>query len=119
MEATAQTAGATGPRVRPRSGVGNQEHLAFHRYFYEKSGNATLLALWQDWELKLRLFFIFDHEAFQSAQDVAGVHEELIAVIETGDHDLIREAFGHHVHFAPGVEVGNPLRDTRGAGRSA
>jgi DNA-binding GntR family transcriptional regulator len=89
-----------------------EKHLAFHRYFYEKSGNATLLALWRDWELKLRLFFIFDHEAFQSAQDVAGVHKELIAVIETGDHDRIREAFGHHVHFAPGIEVGDPLQDS-------
>lgn len=99
-----------------------EKHLAFHRYFYEKSGNATLLALWQDWELKLRLFFIFDHEAFQSAQDVAGVHEELVTVIESGDHDRIREAFGHHVHFAPGIEVGNPLDAAHldpGAGRSA
>jgi DNA-binding GntR family transcriptional regulator len=33
-----------------------EKYLAFHRYFYEKSGNATLLALWRDWELKLRLF---------------------------------------------------------------
>jgi FCD domain len=68
-----------------------EKHLAFHRYFYEKSGNATLLALWRDWELKLRLFFIVDHEAFQHAHDVAGVHEELLAVIETGHHDQIRK----------------------------
>lgn len=89
-----------------------EKHLAFHRYFYEKSGNATLLALWQDWESKLRLFFIVDHEAFQHAHDVTGVHEELITIIESGDHERIRAAFSHHVHDAPGVEVGDPLRGT-------
>lgn len=87
-----------------------EKHLAFHRYFYEKSGNATLLALWQDWESKLRLFFIVDHEAFESVEDVAGVHKELIDVIESGDHERIRAAFSHHVHDAPGTEVGDPLQ---------
>jgi len=88
-----------------------EKHLAFHRYFYEKSGNATLLGLWQDWESKLRLFFIVDHEAFQHAHDVAGVHEDLITVIESGDHESIRNAFSHHVHGAPGTEAGDPLKE--------
>lgn len=96
-----------------------EKHLAFHRYFYEKCGNATLLALWHDWESKLRLFFIVDHEAFQHAPDVAGVHEELIAVIQSGDHERIRAAFAHHVHDAPGTEVGDPLRTNSPAGPSA
>jgi DNA-binding FadR family transcriptional regulator len=40
---------------------------------------------------------------------VAGVHEELIAIIKAGDPDEIRQAFTHHVHNAPGVEAGDPL----------
>jgi DNA-binding GntR family transcriptional regulator len=86
-----------------------EKHLAFHRFFYEHSGNKTLLAMWQDWESKLRLFFIVDHEAFQNARDVAGVHEELMDIIKSGDHERIRDAFTHHVHDAPGTEAGDPL----------
>jgi DNA-binding GntR family transcriptional regulator len=87
-----------------------EKHLAFHRFFYEHSGNATLLSMWQDWESKLRLFFILDHEAFQNSRDVAGVHEDLMGIIQSGDHDAIRAAFTHHVHEAPGTEAGDPLR---------
>jgi DNA-binding GntR family transcriptional regulator len=86
-----------------------EKHLAFHRFFYEHSGNQTLLALWRDWEAKLRLFFIADHEAFENSRDVAGVHEELLNVIRDGDPDRIRAAFSHHVHNAPGTEAGDPL----------
>jgi DNA-binding GntR family transcriptional regulator len=87
-----------------------EKHLAFHRFFYERSGNNTLLSMWQDWESKLRLFFILDHEAFQNSRDVAGVHEELMEIIQSRDPDAIRAAFAHHVHEAPGTEAGDPLR---------
>jgi len=93
-----------------------EKHLAFHRFFYEHSGNKTLLALWEDWESKLRLFFIVDHEAFQNSRDVAGVHEELMDIIRSGDHERIRAAFTHHVHDAPGTEAGDPLRAGHQAG---
>ena len=86
-----------------------EKHLAFHRYFYEKCGNSALLSIWRDWEAKLKLFFILDHEAFQNSHDVAAVHEDLMAVIKAGDQDEIRAAFAHHVHDAPGIEVGDPL----------
>jgi len=98
-------------RAAGRDPVGEiEKHLAFHRYFYEKCGNAMLLSIWRDWESKLRLFFIVDHDAFQNAQEVASTHEALIAVIQSGDKDAIREAFAHHVHQSPGVEVGDPLQ---------
>jgi DNA-binding GntR family transcriptional regulator len=101
-----------------------EKHLAFHRYFYERCGNAALLSIWRDWESKLKLFFILDHEAFQNSHDVAGVHQELLAVIKAGDQDEIRTAFAHHVHDAPGIEVGDPLhtkepRPRRKSSRSA
>jgi DNA-binding GntR family transcriptional regulator len=88
-----------------------ERHLAFHRFFYERANNQTLLQMWRDWESKLRLFFIMDHEAFKSSRDVAGVHEELIEIIQAGDPDAIRVAFTHHVHGAPGVEAGDPLHE--------
>ncbi len=86
-----------------------EKHLAFHRYFYEKCGNESLLSIWRDWESKLRLFFIVDHEKFTNLHDVAEVHEELITIIQSGDQDAIRAAFSHHVHDAPGEEVGDVL----------
>jgi DNA-binding GntR family transcriptional regulator len=93
-----------------------EKHLAFHRYFYERSGNRTLLNLWCDWESKLRLFFIVDHKAFENARDVAAMHEDLIETIRTGGPEAIRTAFAHHVHDAPGVEAGDPLQTTPTAG---
>jgi DNA-binding GntR family transcriptional regulator len=91
-----------------------EKHLAFHRYFYERSGNRTLLDMWSDWESKLRLFFIFDHGAFQDSNDVVAVHEELIDIFRTGGPEEIRSAFAHHVHDAPGTEAGDPLQAARG-----
>lgn len=99
--------------------AGIEKHLAFHRFFYEHSGNQTLLALWTDWEAKLRLFFIADHEAFENSRDVAGVHEELMNVIRDGDADRIRIAFSHHVHNAPGTEAGDPLHTERPISRTS
>jgi DNA-binding GntR family transcriptional regulator len=93
-----------------------EKHLAFHRFFYEHSGNKTLQALWQDWESKLKLFFIVDHVAFQNSRDVAGVHEELMDIIKSGDHERIRDAFAHHVHDRPGVEAGVALHPGGGPG---
>lgn len=78
-----------------------EKHLAFHRFFYERSGNKTLMSLWTDWESKLRLFFIVDHEAFRNVRDVAGVHDELVSIIESGDHDRIHDAFARHIHETP------------------
>lgn len=96
-----------------------EKHLAFHRYFYERCGNASLLSIWRDWESKLRLFFIVDHEAFRDARDVAQVHLDLITTIQSGDAAAIRAAFAHHVHDAPGVEVGDPLSRKDPAPRSS
>lgn len=90
-----------------------EKHLAFHRYFYERSGNRTLLNLWSDWESKLRLFFIVDHGAFQDSKDVVAVHEELIDIFRTGGPEEIRAAFAHHVHDAPGTAAGDPLQAAR------
>jgi DNA-binding GntR family transcriptional regulator len=95
------------------------KHLAFHRYFYERSGNLTLLNLWRDWESKLRLFFIVDHEAFENSRDVVAVHEELIEIMRSGDPEEIRAAFAHHVHDAPGVEAGDPLHAASSEGSAA
>lgn len=93
--------------------VAIEKHLAFHRYFYDRSGNQTLANLWRDWESKLRLFFIVDHEAFENARDVAAMHEELIETIRTGGPEDIRAAFAHHVHDAPGTAADDPLQAAR------
>ncbi|WP_018599968.1 GntR family transcriptional regulator [Mycobacterium sp. 155] len=82
-----------------------ETHLAFHRFFYERCGNAQLLALWMSWESKLKLFLILDHEAFADIHGVAAVHTELCEIFRSGDRDRILSAVAHHIHDAPGTEV--------------
>jgi DNA-binding GntR family transcriptional regulator len=90
-----------------RSGAAQIEaHLAFHRFFYERCGNAQLLGMWSGWESKLKLFYIVDHDvSFPNPHDVVGVHGELVDVFRSGDVEKIKSAVIHHIHGAPGAEV--------------
>jgi DNA-binding GntR family transcriptional regulator len=101
-------------KAADRKNMANQieNHLAFHRFFYERCGNAQLLALWMSWESKLKLFLILDHEAFADVHGVVSVHTELIEVFRSGDRDRISSAVSHHIHGAPGTEVadGHPTQ---------
>jgi DNA-binding GntR family transcriptional regulator len=85
-----------------------ESHLAFHRLFYELSGNQLLQEMWAGWETKLRLFLIADHQAFAEAGDVVKPHEELAAVIQAGSAGDVAAAIRRHVHEAPGRGAGGP-----------
>lgn len=89
-----------------RNGTGQiEEHLAFHRFFYERCGNQELLAMWVGWESKLQLFYVIDHDAFVDPRDVVAVHDDLVATFRSGDPERIRSAVIHHIHGAPGTEA--------------
>lgn len=89
-----------------------ESHLAFHRLFYNLSGNQLLEDMWTGWETKLRLFLIADHQEFGDAGDVVTPHEELAAVIGEGSAGDVAAAIRQHVHDAPGRGPGSADDET-------
>lgn len=80
-------------------------HLQFHRLFYEHSGHALLLDLWNSWESKLRLFLAADHRSYTDLDEIAIAHERLAEMVLEGDMDKFRHELAHHVHSAPGAAI--------------
>lgn len=80
-------------------------HLRFHKLFYELSGNAALLSLWNGWENKLRLYLAADHPTYNSLHDIAVEHERLANLALEGDMDGFRRELTSQFH--------NALSDTR------
>lgn len=74
------------------------EHLRFHRLFYEHSGNAALLDVWNAWESRLRLYLVAEHHLYENLGDLAGPHEHLAAILLEGDARGLREAIIEHLH---------------------
>ncbi|MFI5953819.1 GntR family transcriptional regulator [Cryptosporangium sp. NPDC051539] len=80
-------------------------HLAFHRFFYQHSGNALLAETWSGWENRLRLFLAVDHRVYDNLDELASTHERLAELIETGNMQRFRTELAHHVHKAPGAPL--------------
>lgn len=80
-------------------------HLAFHRFFYEHSGNALLVEQWGGWETRLRLFLSVDHRSYEDLDELAAGHEHLASLIEEGHMERFRTELAHHVHKAPGAAL--------------
>jgi DNA-binding GntR family transcriptional regulator len=76
------------------------EHLGFHRLFYEHSGNAALLELWKTWETRLRLYLVAEHPLYENLTELAGPHEHLSVIVLEGDAARMREALVEHLHDA-------------------
>jgi DNA-binding GntR family transcriptional regulator len=76
------------------------EHLRFHRLFYESSGNATLLDVWSAWESRLRLYLVAEHHLYESLVELAGPHEKLAAIVLEGDAHRLRDAIVQHLNSA-------------------
>lgn len=81
-------------------------HLAFHRFFYEQSGNAVLSETWAGWETRLRLFLVVDHQIYDNVDELASTHERLADLIEEGHMERFQRELAHHVHKAPGASFG-------------
>lgn len=82
-------------------------HLAFHRFFYEHSGNALLSEIWSGWETRLRLFLAVDHQVYDNLDELASAHERLADLIEEGHMERFQTELAHHVHKAPGASLGD------------
>jgi DNA-binding GntR family transcriptional regulator len=76
------------------------EHLRFHRLFYEHSGNAMLMDVWNAWESRLRLYLVTEHRQHEDFQDLVGRHEQLAARVLEGDPRKLQEAVIEHLHDA-------------------
>jgi DNA-binding GntR family transcriptional regulator len=74
------------------------EHLRFHRLFYEYSGNATLLDIWNGWESRLRLYLVAEHHLYEDLVELSGSHEKLASTVLEGDAGRLREAIVEHLH---------------------
>lgn len=83
-----------------------EAHLAFHRFFYEHSGNDVLAGLWRDWETRLRLFLAVDHRLYENLDELAAAHEHLAGLVHAGHMERFNEELAHHVHKAPGEPLG-------------
>jgi DNA-binding GntR family transcriptional regulator len=78
-----------------------EAHLRVHRALYEASENQVLFDMWKSWESQLRLFLAVDHQSFPNLTSIAASHYALLALIETGDMDQIRQHLAGHIH-SPG-----------------
>jgi DNA-binding GntR family transcriptional regulator len=74
------------------------EHLRFHRLFYEYSGNETLLDVWNGWESRIRLYLVAEHHLYENLVDIAGSHQKLAAIVLEGDAAQVRKAIVRHLH---------------------
>lgn len=82
-------------------------HMAFHRLFYELSGNSVMSSLWHGWESRLRLFFGSDHQRFETLDQLAAVHEDLGRLVLADDMDQFAARLKDHIHWAPGEAIGD------------
>jgi DNA-binding GntR family transcriptional regulator len=79
-----------------------EAHLAFHRFFYQQSGNELLFRTWIDWETRLRLFLAVYHQLYDDLAELVREHERLGRLVRVGHMDQFREELTRHVHKPPG-----------------
>lgn len=66
----------------------------FHRYIWQASGNATLMALLEQLTLPLFAFVsLLRHAGFEHLPDVVAAHEPLIMALKSGKRGAIEGAF--------------------------
>lgn len=75
-------------------------HLQFHRLFYEYSGNDMLLALWDAWESRIRLFLVAEHQSYENLGELGVAHEQLAQILLDGDPSEVKEELVEHLHSA-------------------
>ena len=87
-----------------------EAHLAFHRFFYEQSGNELLFRTWTDWETRLRLFLAVYHQLYDDIDELIQEHERLARLVHAGHMEQFREELACHVHKAPGWRAAARVR---------
>jgi DNA-binding GntR family transcriptional regulator len=82
-----------------------EAHLAFHRFFYEHSGNQMLASMWDNWEIRLRLFLVVDHQHYDDMDEVAAAHERLASLVDAGHMEQFTDELARHVRVGSGTSA--------------
>lgn len=83
--------------VEGNEGLLVEQHMSFHRTFYELAGNSLLLQFWTIIESQLRLYLRVNLRTFGTLEEVADCHEETIDAVETGDLDSLKAHLALHI----------------------
>ncbi|TVY04338.1 GntR family transcriptional regulator [Cohnella terricola] len=90
--------------------------MDFHGYFFAKSGNQTILHLWQQIAVKLKRFQAITNKIYYpDLLSIAEGHAPLIEVLRTGDEEKIRQLFIQHmkeVWWRMNKDAEGRMRDT-------
>jgi GntR family transcriptional regulator of gluconate operon len=72
-------------------------HTAFHGTFYEHSRNRLMARVWQRLEAPVRLYLRSEQAIFQSLEQVAIEHSEVLRLAEAGQYVSLRREMVRHV----------------------
>jgi len=72
--------------------------MDFHGYFFTKSGNRTILQIWEQIAIKLKRFLAVTNKLyFPDLLSIAVGHAPLIEVLKTGDEEEIKRKYILHM----------------------
>jgi DNA-binding GntR family transcriptional regulator len=72
--------------------------MEFHGYFFEKSGNLTILHIWRQIAVKLKRFMAITNKLYYpDLLSIAISHAPLIEVLRDGDEQKIEQAYVLHM----------------------
>lgn len=89
----------------------DETHLALHRCLWEGSGNQMLLRIWPLVESQIRIAISLDRATHDDPPRDAELHRRLVAVIEAGEEQEIRDEVRRHI-LASADDVVDRLRST-------
>lgn len=73
--------------------------MDFHGFFFAKSGNGTIIRLWDQITVKMKRFLAITNKIyFPNLISIAESHLPLIEVLKTGDEILIEQKFIRHMN---------------------
>jgi DNA-binding GntR family transcriptional regulator len=72
-------------------------HTAFHGIFYEYSGNGLMNRVWQRLEAPVRLYLRAQQQVFESLDEVAADHVQLLRLVIAGEPRALRRETSRHV----------------------
>ncbi|WP_198036999.1 GntR family transcriptional regulator [Nocardia sp. BMG51109] len=74
----------------------HETHITFHRGMWEASENSFLMALWPATEAHMTVVLAHDQATRQDGERALAMHKALVDAVESGQRDLIRDAFAAH-----------------------
>ncbi|MDD9268543.1 GntR family transcriptional regulator [Paenibacillus sp. GCM10023248] len=72
--------------------------MAFHGYFYERSGNALFLDIWNGIKTKIMRFISITNQDY-TGYFIPSAHEELLDLIKSGDVEILVEKLVRGLDF--------------------